>query len=121
MNAADRGMFVAAYSRLVAEVWSDPAKERQLQEDPRSLVAECGLEVPPHVRVVVTRDVTDAEPDLDEQVRRWQSAAQTGVLELVVPALDLDGEVDLSEDELDNVVAGLDSSCACCCPCCCTT
>ena len=121
MNAADRGIFIAGYSRLVAEVWADPAKERQLVENPRALLAACGLEVPDHVSVVVVRDVADAEPDLDEQVRRWSSAPQTGVLELVVPELDLTGQTDLSEDELDAVVAGLDSSCACCCPCCCTT
>jgi hypothetical protein len=114
-------MFVAAYSRLVAEVWAEPDQERRLAEDPRGLMADCGLTVPEHVRVVVVRDVADAEPDLEEQVRRWEAAAGTGVLELVVPALDFSGEVDLSEHELDSVVGGLDASCACCCPCCCTT
>jgi hypothetical protein len=120
MDPADRGMFVAGYSRLVAEVWADPAKERRLQENPRALAADCGLAVPEHVRITVVRDVVGAEPDLAEQVRLWELAPETGELTLVVPALDLSGETELAEDELDSVVAGLDSSCACCCPCCCT-
>jgi hypothetical protein len=121
MDAADRGMFIAGYSRLVAEVWADPARERLLETDPRALAAECGLAIPDSVRIRVIRDVADAEPNLDEQVRLWQTAAQTGELTLVVPALDLSGETELADDELDAVVAGLDSSCACCCPCCCTS
>ena len=120
MDSADRGMFVAAYSRLIAEAWADPARERELLENPRAIAAECGLVVPEHVRISVVRPEPDATQDLDEQVRRWTAAEETGELVLVVPELDLSGQTDLSEDELDSVVGGLDSSCACCCPCCCS-
>ncbi|HEX8093549.1 hypothetical protein [Jatrophihabitans sp.] len=121
MEPSSRSKFVTAYSRLVADVWAEPDKERQLEADPRGFIAGYGLEVPDGVKVTLLRDVGDAEPDLDQQVQTWLQAPETGELILVVPALDPVAESELDEHELDAVVAGLDLSCACCCPCCCTT
>lgn len=84
------------------------------------MLAEYGLGLPEDVQVRVVRDVADADPDLEAQVSSWQQASSTGTFVLFVPALLPVTEVELAEDELDSVVAGLDSSCACCCPCCCT-
>ncbi|MEU7617940.1 hypothetical protein AB0M91_17255 [Micromonospora rifamycinica] len=120
MTPVDRAVFVAAYSRLVADVWADPERERVLESDPRTLLAEYGLGLPDEVLVRVVRDVADTDPDLEVQVSSWQQAADTGTFVLFVPALLPVAEAELAEDELDSVVAGLDSSCACCCPCCCT-
>lgn len=121
MDPKERAIFIAAYSRLVAEVWSDPAKERMLAESPRELLALYGLAVPDEVDIQVVREVENVEPALDVQVQMWGRAVETGQLVLVVPSIDLASDEELAEHELDNVVAGLDSSCACCCPCCCTT
>jgi hypothetical protein len=121
MVPGDRAAFVAAYGRLVANVWADPEQERLLEEDPRGLMADYGLILPESVRVEVVRDVGDAEPDLNVQVAAWSMAEQTGRLVFVVPAAADDDEVELAEHELDGIVAGLDSTCACCCPCCCMT
>jgi hypothetical protein len=121
MKPADRGMFVAAYTRLLTDVWTDPARELQLVEDPRALLMAHGLILPDNVRITVQRDVTGVEPNLEEQVRLWETAGVTGELVLVVPVADMPGTGELQEDELDNIVAGMDSSCACCCPCCCTS
>jgi hypothetical protein len=121
MSPKDRAVFVAAYSRLVAEVWADPARERALEQDSRALLASYGLTVPDEVAIDVVRDTGDAEPDLEVQVRQWEQAEETGRLVLIVPAIDPVSAADLVEHELDAVVAGLDSGCACCCPCCCTT
>jgi hypothetical protein len=118
MVVRDRAAFVAAYSRLVAEVWADPVAERMLTEDPRALLAEFGLTVPDEVTVRVERDVSDAEPDLDAQVRAWLEAPERGVFALFVPATDQVDSAELDDAELDGVVGGLDSACACCCPCC---
>lgn len=120
MDPAERGTFIAAYSRLVADVWAETEKDRLLGTDPRALLAEHGLRLPPDVRVEVVRDGDDTEPDLDVQVRAWEEAAQRKVFTLYVPSIEPVAEAELTEHELDNVVAGLDSSCACCCPCCCT-
>jgi len=121
MDASSRSEFVTAYSRLVADVWVDPELERRLELDPRAFLAEYGLSVPATVTVSLRREVGDAEPDLEQQVRSWLDAPETGEFVLVVPKLDAISQSELTEYELDDVVAGLDSSCACCCPCCCTT
>jgi hypothetical protein len=121
MGPSDRAVFIAAYSRLVAEVWADPAAERALADDPRALLAQHGLALPESVEITVERDVAGAEPDLDAQVVAWRDAAERGVFTLFVPATDPVDRNELSESELDGVVGGLDASCACCCPCCSTT
>jgi hypothetical protein len=54
-------------------------------------------------------------------VASWENAVDNGYFPLVVPSLDVEDDVELSEHELDSVVAGLNKSFACCCPCCCTT
>ncbi|EWM66218.1 MULTISPECIES: hypothetical protein [Micromonospora] len=120
MTNVDRAVFVAAYSRLVADVWADPAKEQALDRDPRGFLAGYGLHLPEEVQVRVVRDVADADPDLEVQVKSWELAESSGAFVLFVPSLLPVAEAELAEDELDSVVAGLDSSCACCCPCCCT-
>ncbi|TNH29655.1 hypothetical protein FHG89_11655 [Micromonospora orduensis] len=120
MTPVDRAVFVAAYSRLVADVWADPVKERALEEDPRAFLAGYGLHLPEDVQVRVVRDVADADPDLEVQVESWERAESAGAFALFVPSLLPVAQAELAEDELDSVVAGLDSSCACCCPCCCT-
>ncbi len=120
MMPADRAMFVAAYSSLVAAVWSDPSHEAKLMGDPTALLAEHGLQVPPNVQVTVLRDVEGAEPNLESQVESWERAGDTGRFTLVVPSMEPVAMEELREDELDSVVGGIDSSCACCCPCCCT-
>jgi len=117
----ERAAFVAAYSRLVAEVWADAAAERALTENPRALLAEFGLTVSDQVRITVVRDATDAHPDLETQVTAWADADRLGTFTLYVPATGPIGEAELEEDELDRVVGGLDASCACCCPCCSTS
>jgi hypothetical protein len=120
MTPTDRAMLVAAYSRLVADVWADPVKERALEGDPRGLLAEYGLQLPGDVEIRVVRDASGINADLEVQVDAWRRAPDLGVFVLFVPSLQPVAEAELAEDELDSVVAGLDSSCACCCPCCCT-
>lgn len=119
MNSTDRAVFIAAYSRLVADVWAEPARERLLEADPRRFLAEYGLDVPTDVDIRVVRD-GGRSPDLEIQVQAWQDRVRTGTLALFIPPVDDLDETPLSEDELDSVVAGLDTACACCCPCCCT-
>jgi hypothetical protein len=114
-------VFVAAYGRLVANVWADPDQELQLEQDPRGLMAQHGLNLPESVTISVVRDTRDAEPDLDALVRAWETATETGSFDLVVPSVEAGDDGELAEHELDSIVAGMNSSCACCCPCCCTT
>jgi hypothetical protein len=119
MNSAERAVLIAAYSRLVADIWVDPAVESRLNSGPRGLLGDYGLVVPDGVDVVVVRDGL-ASPDLEIQVAAWRDCTETGTFTLFVPPIGEVGETSLDEDELDSVVAGLDTTCACCCPCCCT-
>ncbi|WP_018637148.1 hypothetical protein [Parafrankia elaeagni] len=120
MTPRERAVFIAAYTNLVVDVWSNPHSERQLADDPRALLARHGVPVPDGTRVVAVRDVVGSEPDLDVQVRYWQEAPATGEMRLVVPTLTELATAELDEAELDGVVAGVQSTCACCCPCCCS-
>ena len=119
MQPSGRAIFVAAYSHLVADVWSDPVAERRLASGPRALLLDHGLVVPDEVTVTILRHASE-EPDLDAQVRAWESMTETGALVLVVPSTEPISTADLDEDELDLVVGGLSASCSCCCPCCCS-
>ncbi|MDI6105351.1 hypothetical protein QLQ12_42900 [Actinoplanes sp. NEAU-A12] len=120
MDPTERALFITAYGRLVADVWSDPDQERLLADDPHRLLAEHDLGVPPEVPVVVVRDAQGADPDIGVQVQAWLDAGAGRTFVLYVPALDPVSEQELSEHELDSVVAGIDPAGACCCPCCCT-
>ena len=120
MNPGARAAFVASYGRLVTRVWSDPDQELLLAQDPRALMAQCGLVLPEAVAIEVVRNAPSAESNLDELVAGWENAPTSGRFALVVPATDVDDDGELDEHELDAVVAGLGTSCACCCPCCCT-
>ena len=119
MPPSDRAIFVSCYSKVVADVWSDPAAERRLSVDPRGLLRAHGLTVPDQVTITIVRHASD-DPDLESQVRAWEKMTDTGSLSLVIPSLEPLGTQELAEDELDIVVGGLAASCSCCCPCCCS-
>jgi hypothetical protein len=120
MNPGARAAFVASYGRLVTRVWSDPDLELLLEQDPRALMAQYGLVLPDAVSIEVVRNAPDAKASLDELVAAWEAAPASGRFAFVVPATDVDDDGELDEHELDAIVAGLGTSCACCCPCCCT-
>lgn len=120
MTFGPRARFVAAYSRLVADVWSDPASEELLEQDAAALVSSYDIVLPEGCLVEVVRDSGEAYPDLEQQIRAWEDSFRSGRLILYLPALDPITELELTEYELDDVVAGLSTTCACCCPCCCT-
>ncbi|WP_433794312.1 hypothetical protein [Actinoplanes sp. CA-252034] len=107
MDPSERALFIAAYGRLVADVWSEPDQELLLDADPHRLLAEHDLLLPPEIPVVVVRDAQHVDPDIDVQVRAWADAVTGGgPFLLYVPALDELDEQELSEHELDSVVAG---------------
>jgi natural product precursor len=120
MSSGARARFVAAYSKLIADVWSDPACEAQLVAAPAAFLKAYDIVGPENCSVEVVRNPHDSAPDLNIQIRAWEASFETGTLILYVPELDPFTEVELSEHELDDLVGGLSSTCACCCPCCCT-
>ncbi|PWK04966.1 NHLP leader peptide family RiPP precursor [Tumebacillus permanentifrigoris] len=47
------------YDEVVAKAWSDPSFKERLKQDPHSVLAEHGIEVPKGTQVTVVED-TDA-------------------------------------------------------------
>ncbi|WP_371675128.1 hypothetical protein [Streptomyces sp. NBC_01276] len=107
MEEAERSDFAARYNAVVAAVWSDPGKERMLSRDPGALLAEHGIEVPMGTVIDVVRNRPVTSGVLESQIRAWGEIADRGVLRLLVPYPDRFEAVDLSEEELDSLVAGL--------------
>lgn len=120
MTPSNRATFVSAYSNLVTTVWTDPRTERRLHEDPASVLADFGLDLPAGVTLQLDRNTEFQQPDLEAQVRAWEQAETTGALTLAVPPVPELDRQELSDDELAGVVGGIDTGCACCCPCCCS-
>lgn len=107
MHSTERTAFASGYSAAVAAVWSDPDQERLLAQDPCVFLAEHGIQVPAGTIVVVDRDRPAAADLLDAQIRSWEEATVSGHLTLFVPRPDRFEARDLSEEELDGVVAGV--------------
>ncbi|MFE7614291.1 hypothetical protein [Streptomyces sp. NPDC057496] len=106
MYSAERTAFAAGYSAMVAAVWSDPSRERLLTEEPRVLLAEHGIRVPAGTAVDVVRDLPAAPEAVEVQIRFWEEAAARGRLTLFVPHPDRFDARDLTEEEMDALVAG---------------
>ena len=75
----------AAFAKVVARAWSDDAFKAKLLSDPRAVLAEYGVEVPPGVTVEVVENTGER-------------------LHLVLPVAP---EGELSEQELERVAGGL--------------
>ena len=119
LNPQERAEFVNAFTRLLITAWSSEEFSARLVGDPRSALAEVGLEVPANAEIVLDRSITgQREGNMDGQVALWEEGLATGRFELHVPETPQIDTAELSESDLDAVAAG--SSC-CCCPCTCTS
>ncbi|MER6914751.1 hypothetical protein ABT354_24015 [Streptomyces sp. NPDC000594] len=107
MDEAERRDFAARYHALIAATWSDPGKERMLLRDPGSLLAEHGIEVPAGTVIEVVRDRPVTSATLDSQLRAWEAVAGGGALRLLAPHPEPFEAADLTEEELDSLVAGV--------------
>nr|WSX53929.1 hypothetical protein OG409_36440 [Streptomyces sp. NBC_00974] len=107
MEEAERSDFAARYHAVVAATWSDPDKERMLLRDPGALLAEHGIGVPTGTVIEVVRDRPVTSDALDSQIRAWEAIADGGALRLLVPYPERFEATDLTEEELDSLVAGL--------------
>jgi hypothetical protein len=116
MDDADRASFVASYTKILANAWSDDSFRQRLVDDPKAALAENGLEVPEGGTVTVVNSVA-GDASLDEQVELWDEGTKTGNYRLYVPAEPQVDTSELSDNEL-KAAAGGDTYCCCCSPCC---
>ncbi|MEW1863433.1 hypothetical protein OG896_22260 [Streptomyces sp. NBC_00669] len=116
MEPRERSAFVSAYTKVLTVAWSDEDYVNRLEANPRTALAEQGLELPADATVRIVRDI-GGDPDLEAQVDLWGAGKVTGVYELRVPTSPQIEDRELSEADLE-AVAGGDSYCCCCSPCC---
>jgi len=115
MDATERSQFVAGYTKLLTNAWSDEAFKKRLLADPVRVLEEVGLDVPAGSTV----DIEDSkgEGNLDDQVKLWEDGKASGKFIVYVPNAPQVDTAELSESELEGVAGG-DSYCCCCSPCC---
>ena len=80
-----------AYGKVIARSWDDDAYKSKLLSDPRTVLADAGINVPADVDITITEQ-------------------QPGQMNLVLPAKPVEGEI--SDDALQTVAGGFTS---CCC------
>ncbi|WP_211592441.1 MULTISPECIES: hypothetical protein [unclassified Microbispora] len=128
LDPRQRAEFVNAYTRVLITAWSSEEYSARLDSDPRSALAESGLELPAGAEVVLVRNIPEGHHDsnIDVQVALWERGLETGRFELHIPETPQVDMAELSEGDLDSIAAGasaqeaIDINC-CCCPCCCCT
>jgi hypothetical protein len=87
----------AAFSKLIAKSWSDPAFKKRLISDPRAVLSENGIQVPQNTKVKVMESTSE----------EWV---------VVIPPAPANGE--LSDEALRGASGGIDLCVAACCCCC---
>ncbi|MFF3217103.1 hypothetical protein ACFYYB_41610 [Streptomyces sp. NPDC002886] len=124
LDPQQRAEFVNSYTRVLISAWSDEAFSAKLASEPRTALAEAGLELPADAQVVIVTQAPDGheQGNLDVQVDLWETGLETGRYEFHIPATPTVDAVELSEGDLSDVAAGVLDACNyCCCPCCCCT
>ena len=80
-----------AYGKVIARSWDDDAYKSKLLNDPRTVLADAGINVPADVDITITEQLP-------------------GQMNLVLPAKPVEGEI--SDEALQTVAGGFTS---CCC------
>ncbi|MER6084747.1 hypothetical protein [Streptomyces sp. NPDC001833] len=113
----DKSQFVSAYARILTQAWSSDAFSRRLDADPRTVLAENGLETSPQAVVEIARPKDGNGPNLDAQISLWADGLRTGRFRLFVPYLPQMNITDLNDEDLGDLAGGTGN--LCCSPCCC--
>ena len=117
LAAQERENFVRKWGNVMNEAYADDAFKAKLKEDPRSVLAEGGLQLREDGRVAVVSPPSDAEPNLDHQVDLYEIGGETGAYVFYFPEMQQLQTSELSEQQLEGVAAGACSSSllSCCC------
>ena len=123
LSEAQKHEFIDAYTKALLASWSSDEYAARLESDPRSALAEVGLELPEGASIEITRGAADPaaaaqsqEGRLDRQVALYEAGLSSGVFEFHLPATPQIDTSELDIDELAEVAGGMY---CCCCPCCC--
>lgn len=117
MNREERSKFVAGYSKVLTQSWSDEGFRKKLVSDPAGTLKGAGVSVPGNVSVTVITDVK-GDGTLEDQIKMWEAGMKSGKVNLYVPTTPQMADGELSDSQLEAVAGGGD--CCCCCTPCCT-
>jgi hypothetical protein len=119
LDARDRENFVHTWGAILMKSWEDEDFKQRLHNDPKSVLAEEGIEVAPDAQVVIETPPADAGPDLDKQISLFEEGQSSGTYVFYVQESNQLETQEISEKELEGVAAGSCSSsiisCCCCC------
>lgn len=122
LSEQERADFVGGYTRAVINAWSNEEFAAALESNPKTALAEVGIDIPSDATVTVDRGnptpEQEADCDIDQQVKLYQDGQATGKYVFLIPSTPQLETEELSEEDLVGVAGG--DSC-CCCPCCCCT
>ena len=96
----DRSTFVKSYTKILTNAWSDDTFKQRLQSDPKSVLGEYGLDIPPSATVDIVTS-TQGEGSLDDQVSIWEQGENTGNYTLYVPDVPQVEEGELGGTQLE--------------------
>jgi hypothetical protein len=116
METIAKQRFIRGYTKILTQSWSSDEFSRQLESDPRAVLASMGLDTAPGSVVEIVRSHIDL-PDLEKQLSTWAEGLVTGHFVLFVPHLPQLDTRDLDEEDLGDLAGGVPSFC--CSPCCC--
>jgi hypothetical protein len=120
MSLRERAEFVNGYTRVLISAWSDETFAQRLDSHPAAALRECGIDMPAEAVIDVLRAIPEDEQEgnLDFQIEAWERGIETGHYQLHVPYTPQIDTAELTESDLDSIMAGT-RLCCCCCPCCC--
>lgn len=119
LDTREREEFVRAWGTILMKSWEDDDFKARLQEDPKAVMNENGLEIQDDATVNLEKPPEDAGPDLDRQIDLYAEGRETGNYTFYVQESNQLQTQEVSEQELEGVAAGACSSsiisCCCCC------
>jgi hypothetical protein len=113
-----RADFVNAYTRVLITGWSSEEYDRKLDTDPRSALAEAGLELPAGAEIAIVRTELDRDADLETQVGLYEQGLATGRYEFHLTGAPQVELAELIDGDLEYVAASSNTVTCSCTPCC---
>ena len=106
LEAKEREEFVRAWGTILMKSWEDDDFKSRLQDDPKSVMTENGLQVQDDATINLETPPEDAGPDLERQIDLYEEGRESGTYLFYVQESSQVQTQEVSEQELEGVAAG---------------